>query len=179
MIAGHMETTPIELTDPAFDRNFPVGMAVEKTADDADADRLARCRHGGKGRRRKPARDHFADHLAINLLQCAVIAALVREQEGMSSANSLNEIALKHPAFDIIEQIAQFLFVGATALRDFAFVPIDDRQFGEASGKPRVRMTWLERKRLSEIATRFFISADFEKTTTALVPGLGIARIKF
>jgi hypothetical protein len=41
MVTGHMEAAAVELADPALDRNFPVRVAVKKTADDAEADRLA------------------------------------------------------------------------------------------------------------------------------------------
>src|ERR1700741_1458652 len=98
MVAGHMEATAVELTDPAFDRNFPVGVTEEKAADDADTDRLARGRGRGKGRCGKPARDHFADHFAIDLLQRAVVAALVCKQEGMARADGLDQIAPENAA---------------------------------------------------------------------------------
>src|SRR5215470_19922282 len=107
MIAHHMEATAVELTDPAFDRNFPVGVTIEKAADDADTDRLARCRWRGKGSGGKPARDHFADHLAIDLLQRAIVAALVCKQERMSRADGLDQVAPEDAAFDIIQQLAQ------------------------------------------------------------------------
>src|SRR5215470_16029941 len=125
MIAHHMEATAVELTDPAFDRNFPVGVTIEKAADDADTDRLVRCRWRGKGSCGKPACDHFTDHLAIDLLQRAIVVALVCEQEGMSRADGLDQIALEDTALHIMKQLAQFLFVGCTALRDFTFVPIN------------------------------------------------------
>src|SRR5262249_37880824 len=126
MVAGHMEATAIELTDPAFDRNFPVGVTVEKAADDSDTDRLTGCRWRRKGSCGKPARDHLAYHLAIDLLQRAIVVALVCKQEGMPRADGLDQIALENTAFDVIEQLAQFPFVGCAALGDFAFVPINN-----------------------------------------------------
>ena len=41
MIAGDVKALAVELAGPAFDRNLPVGVAVKKAADDADADLLA------------------------------------------------------------------------------------------------------------------------------------------
>src|SRR6476661_747941 len=178
MITGHIEAAAVELADPALDRNFPVGVAVKKTADDADADRLPGRRRWRQRRRRKPASDHFADHLTVDLLQGAVVATLVGEQEGMSGANRLDQIALEYAAFHVIEQLTQLLFVGCTALRDFALVPIDNGQFGETGCKACICVARCERQRLSEIGGGFLIPADLQQTTAALVPGLGVVRIK-
>src|SRR5690349_18472445 len=73
VIAGDVKTLPVELAHPSFDRNFPVGMAVEKAADDADTDHFAGCRGRGQRWRRKTPRDHPADDVTVDLLQRAVI----------------------------------------------------------------------------------------------------------
>jgi hypothetical protein len=41
VIADDLEATAVKLGNPAFDRDFPVGVPVEEAADDPDPDPLA------------------------------------------------------------------------------------------------------------------------------------------
>ena len=101
VIASHAEAAPIELVDPAFDRNLPVGVAEEEAANDADADRLAGRGRWRQRRGRKVTRDNAGYHLAIELLQLAVVAALIGEQERLLGADGLDKIALQEPRIDV------------------------------------------------------------------------------
>src|SRR5450631_3832284 len=151
VIAGHMEAAPIKLADPALDRNLPVGVAEEEAADDADADRLAGRGRWRQRRRRKLTRDNAGNHLAIDLLQLAVVAALIGEQEWVLGADRLDEIALQEAGIDVTTQRAQLLLIGRAPARNLAFVGVDDRQFGDTGGNARFGMTRLQRQRLREI----------------------------
>ncbi len=131
MIAGDVKTLPVELAGPSLDRNFPVGVAVEKAADDADTNQFARCRRRRQRWRRKTLRDHPADDAAVDLLQRAVIVALVREQKRVARTDRLDQIAFECSAFGILAERAQLLFIGGTRERDFGFIFVDDRQFGK------------------------------------------------
>src|SRR5262249_53609960 len=132
VIAGDVKTLPVELADPSPDRNFPVGMAIEKAADDADADHLARRGRRRPRWRRKAVRGDSADDVAIDLLQRAVVLPLVGEQERMAGADRLDQVAFEHSALDILAECTQLLLIGCTALRDFGFTLVDDGQFGKA-----------------------------------------------
>ena len=101
VIAGHVEAAAIKLADPALDRNFPVGVAVEEAADDADADRLARRGRWRQRRRRKLARHRAGDHFAVDLLQLAIVAALIGEKKRLPGAEGLDQIALQQSGIEV------------------------------------------------------------------------------
>src|SRR5262245_42540977 len=179
VVTGHVKTLPVQLTGPSPDWNFPVGVTVEKAADDADTDHLAWRRRWRQWGRRKALRDDAADDVAIELLQRAVVFTLVGEQERMAGADRLDQIAFDRSALEVLAECAQFHFICRTALRNFGFTLVDNWQFGKARGEPRFRVRRLDCQRLLEIASRFFVAADFQQQTAALVPGFGIARIDF
>src|SRR5665213_4461190 len=106
VITGHMEAFAVELADPAFDRNLPVGVAIEEGADDADADRLARRRWWRQGRGRILPPDDARYHFAVDLLQRAVVAALIGQQKRMPGTAGLHRIALQHAGLRILAKRA-------------------------------------------------------------------------
>src|SRR6188474_2526578 len=177
MIAGDVKPLSVELAYPSLDWNFPVGMAVEKAADNSDTDHLARCRRRRQWWWRKTLRDDPADNVAIGLLQCAVVVALIGEQEGMAGAYRLDQVSLHRSAFEVLAKRAQLFFIGRTALRDFSLILVDDWQFGETCRQPCLRMPRLDCQGLRKIGGGLFIAADFQQQAAALVPGFGIARI--
>src|ERR1035437_590656 len=162
VIASHAEAAPIKLADPALYRNLPVGVAEEEAADDADADRLA-----GRGwwrwrRGRKMTRDNAGNHLAIDLLQLAVVAALIGEQKWLLGAHGLDEIALQESRIDVFTQCAQLLLISRAPARDLTFVGVDDRQFGDTGGKARFGMTRPQSQRLREICGGLVVAAEIQ-----------------
>src|SRR5665213_699595 len=140
MIAGDIEAAPVELADPALDRNLPVGMAIIEGANDADADRLAQRRRRRQRRRQIVTRDNARYHLAIDLLQRAVVAALIGQQERMPCTDRLDRVALQYAGIDVYAQRVQFLLVGHALTRNFTFFGIGHRQFGKTGGKARFGM---------------------------------------
>ena len=163
MIAGHLEAAAVELADPALDRNFPVGMAEEKAADHADADRLARRGRRRQRRRRKLPRHRARNHLAVDALQRAVVAALIGEQKRLAGAERLDQIALKLAGLDILAQGAQLPLIGRAAAGDVAFLRVDHRQFGETGGEARFGMAGFERQRLREIGGGLVVAAEIQQ----------------
>ncbi len=126
--------------------------------------------------RREIARDNAADHVAVNLLQGAVIAALIGKKKRMAIADSLDQVAGECSAVDVEAQLAQFLLIGSATNRNFALIFVDDGQFGETGGKPCISMVWIECKRLRDVGGAFLVAADFQQAAAALIPGLDIAR---
>ena len=123
------------------------------------------------------ARHDAANHLAIDLLQCPIIAALVGQQERVPGADSLDQVAVEQSALDIVAKLPQLLLVRCTPPRDFALFFVDNGQLGETGRKMRVGMSGVERQRLREIGGSLFIAADFQQTAATLVPRFGVARI--
>src|SRR5262249_22521377 len=80
-IAEQPEPGAIELAEPALDRDLPVRMVTEESADDADPDGLFRLRRWRERRRRIALRHDPADEFAIARLQLAVVLSLVGEIE--------------------------------------------------------------------------------------------------
>src|ERR1035437_1652262 len=202
VIASHAEAAPIKLADPALYRNLPVGVAEEEAADDADADRLAgrgggvgggkeeaaaeaggdRRAGGGGGRRgrgRKMTRDNAGNHLAIDLLQLAVVAALIGEQKWLLGAHGLDEIALQESRIDVFTQCAQLLLISRAPARDLTFVGVDDRQFGDTGGKARFGMTRPQRQRQRAVVAgeRLVDTVERFQHVAAIVVGLEIFRM--
>src|ERR1035437_1911891 len=179
VIASHAEAAPIKLADPALYRNLPVGVAEEEAADDADADRLAGRGWWRQRRGRKMTRDNAGNHLAIDLLQLAVVAALIGEQKWLLGAHGLDEIALQESRIDVFTQCAQLLLISRAPARDLTFVGVDDMQFGDTGGKARFGMTRPQRQRLRAVVAgeRLVDTVERFQHVAAIVVGLEIFRM--
>ena len=65
--------------------------------------------------RGKPANDHPADHIAMDLLQGPVVDALIGKQERVPCTMGLDHVARESTALTIRAQFAQLHFIGRTA----------------------------------------------------------------
>jgi hypothetical protein len=92
--------------------------------------------------------------------------------------DGVDEIALQEPGIGVATQLAQLLLIGRAPARNFTLNGINDWKFGETGGNARLGVTGLQRQRLREIGRGLLVAADFQQISAALVPGLGIARIK-
>ncbi|HSP49993.1 MAG TPA: hypothetical protein VLN61_07385 [Pseudolabrys sp.] len=119
-------------------------------------------RRGRHRRRGKLASDNAANHFAIDLLQLAVVAALVGEQEWLLGADCLDDIALQESRINVFTQCAQLLLICRAPARVLTFVGVDHRQFGDKNGIPHFGMTGLQRRRPREIGGGLVVSADIQ-----------------
>ena len=147
---------------------FQFRVPIEKAADDAQADWLSGGRRRRKLCRGKAVSDDAADHVAVDLLQRAVVFALIGKQERVPCTEGLDQVALKRTALNVGTQFAQLHFIGRTALRNFLSIPVDDRKLGEIRRETGFRVTWIKLQCLGEVGTGLLVATDFQETVSAL-----------
>src|SRR5258707_3750674 len=76
VIAADMKPIAVELVEPPFDRDLPVRMLPEKSADDTEPDRLVQAWRIRQNRRGISRGHDFADQGAVRGLKFSIVAAL-------------------------------------------------------------------------------------------------------
>jgi hypothetical protein len=155
VVAGYVESTSIKLCEPSLDRNLPIRMLPEKSADDAQSDWFVRTRRRRQCRRRVFPSHDLADKRTVQDLKLAIVAALVGQVKWLVRTDRLHKRRGSTVAIDVGAQFGQAARIGAAPLRDLVCVFVQGRKLCHAQCQLGFQKIWLERERACEMRSRF------------------------
>jgi hypothetical protein len=141
IVTEQLETVAVQPGQPTFDRDLPIGMVAEKSADNADADTLPGCQRRQR-RGRIARRHHGTDKLAVQRLQHAIVLTLIGKVKRLARADTGGEgRGANFPR--VFRQGVQVVRVSLPPSADLGLVVVDDGELGDAlrhtgMGVPRV-----------------------------------------
>src|SRR6267378_1193682 len=130
-----MKSGPVEHLEPSLDRNLPIRVLPEKTADDAQPDRFARARRVWQGSRRVSRGHNSAHEPPIQGLKLSIVTALVGQIKRLMRADRLRERRGCAGAFRIGAEPGQPARIGGTPLGDVRCVLVNRRKLRHAQGQ--------------------------------------------
>src|SRR5712671_1905219 len=96
-----MKSGPVEHLEPSLERNLPIRVLPEKTADDAQPDRFARARRVRQDSRRVSRSHNSAHKPPIQGLKLSIVTALIGQIKRLMGADRLRENGGRAGAFRI------------------------------------------------------------------------------
>src|SRR5262249_34018125 len=118
IVAKDLELASVELAEPALDYDPPDRVPAVIAAHDTDAQPLSRTRRRRELNRRMMRRHGSTHEPTKALLQIAITAALIGEEERQIKANDLGEA--RPIVFDLGAEVLQLCFVGRSPFLDLS-----------------------------------------------------------
>src|ERR1700730_15700206 len=149
-----MKSGPVQHLEPSLDRNLPIRVLPEETADNAQPDRFARARRVRQDSRRVSRSHNSAHEPPIQGLKLSIVTTLIGQIKRLMGADRLRENSRCADAFRIGAEPGQPARIGGTPLGDVRCAFVNRRKLRHAQGQfglPKIR---LERERPGEMGSR-------------------------